>query len=287
DRAAVDALSTRSSVPALYGSVSDGGSNPQNLEDPHFRVSALVMRLDDADYRAWRNRYLLYKLEDAGFSPGDTPCVVVAYKPGWHTYYDSEAHDESPDVCATEESNMWTGPANVCRNDGRWSNGLGPGGPYHPTQFGPGVFEQAISSFLLEMIETLEAHEYRNPRVITVERPVYSETYWTTLSDGVASHPALAGELGRSIEPGLPPETLSRPLATPSPATSAAASAPPSATDGATSGDAPTARPPRRPATGSGGSWSIGSSKQRATIMRGTTRKAQPRRGGIVEPVRP
>ncbi len=284
DRAAVDELSTPSSVPALYGSVLDGGSQPQTLEDPYFRVSGLVMRLDDADYRAWRNSYLLYKLEDAGFAPGDTACVVVAYKPGWHTYYDSEAHGKSPDPCATEGSNMWTGPANVCRNGGRWSNGLGPGGPYHPTQFGPGVFERAISSFLLEMIATLEEYGYRNPRVITVERPFYAKTYWATLSDDVVSHPALAGELGNSLEPALPPQTFSSPVTTPSRATSAPGSAPASATESPTAGDAQT-EPPPRPATESGGSWSIGSSKPKTKSSLSTASEVESRRGaGSVQP---
>jgi hypothetical protein len=82
DRAAVDALSTRPSVPALYGTVRDGGSRPRILEDPHFRVSGLVMRLDDSEYRAWRNSYLLYKLEDAGFPQVTEPASWLPTSPG-------------------------------------------------------------------------------------------------------------------------------------------------------------------------------------------------------------
>jgi hypothetical protein len=129
------------------------------------------------------------------------------------------------------------------------------------------------------MIATLEEYGYRNPRVITVERPVYSKTYWTTLSDDVVSHPALSGELGRSLEPALPPQTFSSPAATRSPATSAPGSAPGSATESATAGDAQ-AEPPPRSATESGGSWSIGSSKPKTKSVPSTASEAEPRRGG-------
>lgn len=222
DREGVFALAKASTVPALYGFVADDHtSDPRRLVDPYFRVSGLVMRIDDPDYRHWKTRYVLYKLRDHGFAPGDTPCIVVSYKPGWHAFYDEATHGPSPEVCAVAGSNLWTGPTHVCQDD--HPRRLSPGGPFHPTQFRPGRFEAGISAFLLELIATLEQAGYRQPRIITVERPRYRNRYWSVLSEAVIRHPALAGELGRSIEPRLP-QSQPRPAAPPA----AAPGSPPS-----------------------------------------------------------
>jgi hypothetical protein len=278
-------LATPTSVPALYGFVRDGGARLGHLEDPYFQGSSLVARLDDPDYRAWRIRTLLYNLEDHAFAPGDSPCIAVSYKPGWHTHYDEEAGGPSPEICAVEGSNQWTGPTHVCRRDR--PRRVSPGGPFHPTQFAPGAFEQAISAFLVEMIEALEAHGYRSPRVITVERPSYGPGHWAVLSAAARNHPAIAGEMGRVIEPTLsmigrrPPRPTEAPPATPP--TTPPSSPPTGTPPGAEPSEPPTASPappPRSPSPRS--SWSIGSGGPTPSST-GVYRSSGGGSGGVVE----
>jgi hypothetical protein len=261
DREKIQALATATTVPALYGFINDAGQarrqpkSATGLTDPYFRASSTIMRLDDPNYRAWKARYLLYKLNDHGFSPGDTACVIVPYKPAWHAYYDEETHGPSPGPCYVEGSRMWSGPIHICRRDLR--NRISPAGPFNPTQFGPGVFEAGISAFFLEMIETLEQNGYRNPRIITIDTPKYRGKYWSVLSDAVRNHPAMVGEYGHSIEPALPPR-LGRSSSVDPVSPESSTSSPTVPVDR----EATTPAAPTTPPAAPGGSWSIGSARR-------------------------
>lgn len=194
DREAIERLASPSSVPALYGLVRDGDDRPKFWADPHFVVSGLVMDTANADYRDWRIRYLLYKLQDHGLDPGEPACVKVTYKPGWHTFYDEHELGSSSDPCATENSNMWTGPAHVC------DDGKAPGGPFNPTPFRPGEFESSVNAFLRSIITILTDYGYKDIAIVTVERPDYRNRRWFILEPTIQSDPKLIGEFGGSIE---------------------------------------------------------------------------------------
>jgi hypothetical protein len=282
DLDAISALVTPTSVPALYGFVRDGVGKPGVIQDPFFQASSLVARLDDPGYRKWKIAYILYKLEDHGFAPGDSPCLTLSYKPGWHAYYDEKANGPSDAVCAVPGSNQWTGPVHVCRRDR--PRRLSPGGRFAPTQYGPGEFEQGISAFMLELIATLEAKGYRNARIITTERPQYRDRFWSVFSPAVRSHPAMLGERGDLIDPQLsligrrptstPPPTASSPPAGPAPSPPSTPSTPPPAAPDDTPSGPPTSQP--------GNSWSIGSGGSGSSSSSGSGRAAtpEPRSGG-------
>lgn len=195
DREAITSL-VNDSVPALYGFVRDQGTDPGRFEDPFFSVAGVVMRVDERDYQEWALRRLLYQLEDQGFAPGRPVCLIFAYKPGWHTYYDEKQYGPRNAPCTVPGAHMWVGPAHPCRQQRT-------GGLYHPTRFGPGVFEGAINRFILRLFDVLEEAGYRDVRLITVERPRFRDRFWSILSDEVRSHPGMAGELRGSLTPPL------------------------------------------------------------------------------------
>lgn len=202
DRRAIEALRTPTSVPALYGSVYDGdraygwGERPARWNDPHFAASSVVMDVANPAYREWHLRYLLYQLEDHGIAPGQSACIVSAYKPGLHARYD-DANGGSGKPCSVAGSGNWVGPAHVCQD------GTAIGGPLHPTPFAPGEYEAAINSYFRELTATLPANGYSNLRIITAEAPAYRDTTWSTLADDVRRNPRIVGEQGGWVEPRL------------------------------------------------------------------------------------
>lgn len=253
ERKAIEALRTSSTVPALYGYVYENGQSfssgekPARWNDPYFAANSVVMDVSNPEYRAWRIRYLLYKLGDHGIDPGDSTCLSVAYKPGWHTYYDEASLGPVPldsDPCSVSGIHQWTGPAHVCRD------GTSHGAPFDPTSFGPGEFEASISSYFREMVAALGASGYDDLRIITGEAPPFRRATWTILADDVRRNPKLIGEQGGWIEPTLaalatlPPQGANRsPL-------SAAASGSPAEESGA---------PASSEGSGSSSSFSLGS----------------------------
>lgn len=278
----LSSLVTPTSVPALYGFVRDGANKPGVLEDPYFQGSSLVGRLDDPGFRKWKIAYVLYKLEDHGFVPGDAPCFTVSYKPGWHAYYDEAAQGPSEEICSVEGSHQWTGPVHVCRRDR--PRRLSPGGRFAPTQYGPGEFEQGISAYVIELAAALEANGYRNPRIITTERPRHTNQLWSVFTPAARSHPALAGERGQLIDPELsligrrPTETPppAAPPGSPPPDSEPPASPPPSPPPPDETAENPPTAPP-------GGGWSIGSPRSRSSSSSSSSRGgAESRSGGQV-----
>jgi hypothetical protein len=245
DRSALLALASPSSLPALYGGLGDGrrGLEFSHFEqDPFFYVSASVMDLGNPSYRAWRIRYLLYKLADYGIAPSDGACLMEAYKPGWYGYYDDVARGSSNDTCSVPGTHLWTGPAHVC------SDGRAPGGPFDSGLYGPGEFEVGLNAYFRELFAALAAAGYTDVRIITTERPSYGPEIWSLLDPDVKASPQLVGEWDTAIEPSLgqiaaqgpksgPPATPPpSPQAPPSPSTPQ----PPAASDG---GSPPAADP--------------------------------------------
>lgn len=196
DRAEIERLATEAQVPALYGFVRDQGAEPKQFEDPYFTVSGVVMRVGDPDYQHWALSRTLYQLEDQGFEPGKPACLIFAYKPGWHTYYDEKQYGTRNATCAVPGAHMWLGPAHPCRPKRT-------GGLFHPTQFGPGAYEAAVNQFILKLFDELDNAGYRDVQLITVERPRFRDRYWSILSKTVRSHPNVVGELRGSIVPTL------------------------------------------------------------------------------------
>ncbi|MCX5736948.1 MAG: hypothetical protein NTZ61_00335 [Proteobacteria bacterium] len=242
ERKAIEALRTDSTVPALYGSgypdkqVTASGDRPAGWNDPYFFASGVILDVSNPAYRAWRVRYLLYKLADHGIEPGESTCLSMAYKPGWHTYYDEQTLGPvTGDPCSVSGIHEYTGPAHVCQD------GTSHGGPFNPTPFGPGEFEEAISNYFRETIATLTASGYKDLRIITSEAPGIRGTTWLILDDDVRRNPKMLGELGSWIEPrlaalaSLPPpiakqstpavEDSTEPAATPSDTSSSAGTA--------------------------------------------------------------
>jgi hypothetical protein len=234
DRAAIESLATAASVPALYGSIVDAGTDPTRIDDPFYRASGVVLDLANAGYRAWRARYLLYKLADHG-------CLLVSYKPGWHTFHDESVKGPGNVSCSEPGTNMWTGPAHVCSDGNLW------GGPLHPTQFAPGAYEAGVSAYFRELLALLASSGYADVRVITTEGPRYEDRIWSILADDVRRHPSMEGERGGWIDPPL--AALAALSAAPEP--DGRASEPP-AGDGAapapTGGEPAPASPPASPA---------------------------------------
>jgi hypothetical protein len=204
DRATILALATPTSVPALYGFLNDGGTAVERdpeaaavLEDPYFTANSALMDVSNPAYRTWRARYLLYKLEDYHMRPGDEACVMMAYKPGLHTYYDENIHGINSHPCHVPGIHVWTGPSHVCR-DGTVAHG-----PLHPTPFGPGEYEAGISAYFREVFATLAANGYGDVRVITTESPPIATDNWVILADDVRRHRQLAGSQVGWIDPPL------------------------------------------------------------------------------------
>jgi hypothetical protein len=196
DRYAVQALNTRDEKIALYG----GGSNRgAPLGDEIFRVRKVVMDLRIPEYRDWSIKYLFYRLEDGGIDPGESFRLSVSPKPGWHTYYDGPDSGHACYIGPLTDGtpvNAWAGIAQpVC------SNGRAPGGPFHPTQYGPGEFEAALNAWILEAITALEVAGYDDFEIVTCERPNYLGQHWSTLTPEVQSNPHLIGECGVAITP--------------------------------------------------------------------------------------
>ena len=248
DRSALLALANSSSVPALYGSVG-GGQAPVdsiNFRDPFFQPAAVVVDLDNPSYRAWRIRYLLYKLADYGIAPAEGACLLEAYKPGWYGYYDEAANGPSNDPCSVSGSHLWTGPAHVCK-DGR-----APGGPFDSGLYGPGEFEAGLNDYFRELFAALAAAGYTDVRIITEERPSYGDTPWSLLADDVKASPQMIGEWDRAIEPSL--SQIQAAGATPPPAPPPPdlnANPPPAARSESTSAEDP-ASSDRKEGTGGG-----------------------------------
>jgi hypothetical protein len=194
DDTAIKALNTPEKKVALYATV-------DNVRDNYF-ISGVVMDLRKKEYRDWSIKYLLYGLEDMGFSPGETVTIGVAYKPGKHTYYNgpantSSSQDGSCYLSALADGtpiNVWAGIAHVC------ANGVAEGPTIiHPTQYGPGEFETAMSSWFAEATQALQQAGYTDFNWVTIERPRYTTTYWSVLSDETLYNPYLIGELGGNI----------------------------------------------------------------------------------------
>jgi hypothetical protein len=196
DRDAVQGLNTPDEKIALYGGVNNKGAP---FGDEIFRAAQVVMDLRIPEYRDWSIKYLLYRLEDGGIDPGESFRLAVTPKSGWHTYYDGP---DSGDACylgpLTDGTpvNSWAGIAQpVC------SNGRAPGGPFHPTQYGPGEFEAALNAWILEAIAALEVAGYDDFEIVTCDGPTYLDQYWSILTAEVRSNPHLIGECGVAITP--------------------------------------------------------------------------------------
>jgi hypothetical protein len=196
DRDAVRALNTPTEKIALYGGVNNRGAP---VGDESLRVSAVVMDLRIPEYRAWSIKYLLYRLEDGGIDPGEGFRLSLGPKPGWHAYYDGPGSGHSCYLGTLGDGsavNTWAGIAQPACSDGS-----APGGPFHPTQYGPGEFEAAINAWILEAISELEAAGYEDFEIVTCERPNHLGQYWSTLTPAVRSNPRLIGECGAAITP--------------------------------------------------------------------------------------
>jgi hypothetical protein len=165
------------------------------LEDPFFSVRDVLMDVSQPAYRDWRIRYLMYKLEDQGIEPGEPACVIVAYKPGFHTFHDEKRLGPGYRGCSTKGTHTWRGPAQICQDR------FALGGPLNPTPYGPGEFEAGVNAFLREMMVALAAHGYPELQVITTENPAYRKA-WSILEPDLRANPDL-GMLGPRIEPPL------------------------------------------------------------------------------------
>lgn len=296
DEKLIRSLATPTQVPSLYGFVHYGRSEHGVVDDPYFQFVAVVMRVEDPAYRAWLNRYLLYKLRDHGFAPGDSPCIVLGYKPGLHIYYDAEANGPSGERCEVPGSNTWLGPVWPCVPGAR------VGGRFAPTPWGPGEYEEAVAAFALEMIQTLESAGYRTPRIVTSERPKYRRKIWSALPATIRNHPAVAGEREGPMDPplslvrregGAPPAS---PPATGGPATPESPGAPQSPAPALPDSE-PTDPQPSASASPGASSGSLGTGARRSqspsdrrssSISRGRSRDvvSGDGGGGTVEPPR-
>jgi hypothetical protein len=210
NRKAIDALQTPTSVPALYGWVMDRGAmRHEGFEDPYFVFVAVLANVRNPAYRDWSVRSLMYKLQDYGVDPGEGACVLLAYKPGFHTWYDEATHGPSRKPCSLSGTHTWAGPAFVCDT----TNALG--GPFEPTPYGPGEYETAVNDYVREMIAKLGSRGYGNVRIVTQEHPAFQGGPWSILADDVRRHPKVWGEWAPPpLEPKLA-EIASRPTPKP------------------------------------------------------------------------
>lgn len=241
DRGAVSALATAASVPALYGWGYDGddpspitqySALPHRWTEPHFRASGVVMDLRNPAYRAWRVRHAMYRLAEYGLAAGEAGCLAVEAKPGFHAWYDEAAFGPATSTCSAPNTHNWAGPAQICRDTQSF------GGPLHPTQYGPGEYEAAISAYFRELIAALVENGYGDIRVLTVEAPAFRNELWSTLADDVRRLPQMQGVQWGTTEPGL----------------SVLAAVPPEAPPG----EPAAAPPPPTPGPADPPSWSIG-----------------------------
>jgi hypothetical protein len=196
DRDAVQALNTPDEKIALYGGVNNRGAP---IGDETFRAVRVVMDLRIPEYRDWKIKYLLYRLEDGGIEPGENFRLSLPSKPGWHTYYDGPDSGNACYLGALTDGtpvNNWAGIAQPACSDGR-----APGGLFHPTQYGPGEYEAALNAWILDAIAALEAAGYDDFEIVTCERPKHLGQYWSTLTPEVRSNPHLIGECGVPITP--------------------------------------------------------------------------------------
>jgi hypothetical protein len=271
NRSVFESLLTPTSVPALYGNVFDADDDTTSIEDPYYAVNAVVMDVSNPDYRAWRARYALYKIEDHGLAPGDAPCMRVSYKSGLHTYYDPSVYGPRSHRCFVEGSHNWVGPAQVC------DDGALHGGPLHFTSFRAGEYEAGISAYFRALFAALAAGGHGNARIITDETQGIGPLEWSILADDVRRHPMLYGEQSGWIDP---PRTLLASLGN--------GGAPPgddgSSTPGAgTPTPTPTPEPspapaPAPPATASGGGGTTGGGQPPASADGSATSRETPRR---------
>lgn len=206
ERGALLALATDATVPVLYGWGYDGSLPapiaqdtplPHQWTEPHFRASGVVMDLRDPAYRAWRVRYAMYRLAEYGFAPGESACLAVETKPGFHTWYDEAAFGPSDTACGARNTNTWFGPAQICRNT------QSIGAPFVPTQYGPGEFEAAVSAYFRELVGALAENGYGDVRIVTIEAPSFRNELWATLADDVRRLPQMSGVEWGTVEPRL------------------------------------------------------------------------------------
>jgi hypothetical protein len=289
DRTALEALATATTLPALYGVVNDAGRDPSRAEDPYFAANSVVMDLANPEYRAWRARYLLYKLEDYGIRPGDGACLLMAYKPGLHTHYDPAVYGPPTHHCHEPGTETWAGPAHVCRD------GTEFGGPFDGSPFAAGEYEAGVNAFLRELYATLAASGHADARIVTVEAPGIGDRDWAILADDVRRHRMLYGEAGSWIEPtlaslaALPAPTAStpEPPAAPEPEPAPAPEPTAAPTSPAPSGGGTTASAPVSGGGGGGTSASGGpSGSGSAAANAPPTGRRAPRAGFVASSTR-
>ncbi|RIL01572.1 MAG: hypothetical protein DCC71_17475 [Proteobacteria bacterium] len=215
NRTFIQSLATPTSVPALYGYAYDGTKSVDYYDaghvwtDPYFRATAVIMDLANPAYRAWQQRYLMYKIQEFGFEPSEPLCLLVTYKPGSHTFHDEATFGPSNIRCAASGTNNWWGPTHVC------SDGAAQSGPMHPTQYRRGEFENAISAYFRELFSALSAARRGDTRVITGEAPPYGVQNWSVFAEDVRRHPMMREEQGGWIEPKLAELRASEPAEEP------------------------------------------------------------------------
>jgi hypothetical protein len=230
DHDAIGALRTATTVPALYGYIYDGDQLAgRQLHDPYFRANTVVMDLSNHAYRVWKAQNLIYVLEDLGFKKDDDVCLLVGYKPGFHTYNDPAVNGVMDHPCADPQSHNWIGPSHVC------PKGLIQNGPFHGTPYGPGEFETAISDYFRDLFATTAAQGWNHIRVISAEAPPYKKS-WSDLAADVRHMTGMYGVQGGWIEPKL--AVLSN--APPDPAATGTDGTPPQPTTAETTPPQPT-----------------------------------------------
>jgi hypothetical protein len=206
DREAVSVLATAATVPALYGWGYDGdiaapiteySALPHQWSEPHFRANGVVLDLRNPAFRAWRARHAVYRLAEYGLAPGEGACLAVETKPGLHAWYDEAALGQAGTVCSAPNTNTYFGPSQICRDT------QSIGAPLHPTQYGPGEFEAAISAYFRELVAALAENGYGDVQILTVEAPAFRNELWTTLADDVRRMPQMRGVEWGTIEPRL------------------------------------------------------------------------------------
>jgi hypothetical protein len=219
NRKVIESLRTDTSVPAMYGWVFDQGVKDAVWEDPYFGYTSVLTDARNPSYRAWSIRYLMYKLQDHGIDPGEPACLMLAYKPGFHTWYDEPSYGPSSHSCSLPGTHVWVGPAFVCDTPDAL------GGPFDPTPYGRGEYEKAVNDYIREMIATLGSRGYGDLRIVTVERPAFRHEFWSILAGDVRTDREIWGEWGASLEPKLA-EIAPPPGGGPAPAAAPTAGAP-------------------------------------------------------------
>lgn len=141
DRGAICRANTEERKVVLYGR-----ADPRRRRLASVSGVALDLRIPAA--REWNARRLLSALVDLGFGPGEPGCVILAYKPGFWSFYDGP---EKGRRCPAEGANSWAGfetPENAAACTG---------GPLAPTPYGPGEFERAMNEQMRVVFRLLEA----------------------------------------------------------------------------------------------------------------------------------